>query len=593
MSCKIAQFELTNIKGIQNKTFEFLLHPNKPIIFVAPNGFGKSSFAAGFSSLLKTKLKIEDKNFYEGKESNTPSLSATIIDSQNKRSTLTANEKKNELSNHFTVKVINCSLKAEGKKRKISGTTVVQAAIKIPPVTLINTIPLNVAIPYHYSSLVSTYGAGKKVFRSLATILSKKKILQKLNVRKAEWTKPLGVRRTALLTTHKDFLKQNHNTKTNIIDTGENEWSHVLNSIPQLQAIVEILQQSSITHDTQYEYYLDAIQILTCYEDNKVNFKKALEYSHYQLKKDYCDTLVKQFNHGWGNVTLNEENHSNGKSLVVNFPKIESLSNGQRDSLVFIAKILQMEMTNQKENVLLIIDEVFDYLDDVNLISVQYFITKLIQHFKDKNSQIFPIILTHLDPYHFKTYAFKKPTICYLNQTTRQVNADLKSLLTNRNDETIKDTVSKHLLHYHTDTFSIVEEFRKLSIKPEWGTGDEFDKYIEKQTGKYLKGKNYDPFAICCKVRKHIEKLVWQALPTAELKQEFLDTHKTKNKLKFADENSSINIPEVHFLLGLVYNSALHWNDKIDMISPVVSKLDNIAIKNMIQEVLNTNQLPT
>ena len=38
------------IKGIQNKTFNLDLYPNKPSILVAPNGFGKSSFAIAFNS---------------------------------------------------------------------------------------------------------------------------------------------------------------------------------------------------------------------------------------------------------------------------------------------------------------------------------------------------------------------------------------------------------------------------------------------------------------------------------------------------------------------------------------------------------------
>lgn len=41
-----------------------------------------------------------------------------------------------------------------------------------------------------------------------------------------------------------------------------------------------------------------------------------------------------------------------------------------------------MELT--KLDNILIIDEVFDYLDDANLMAVQYYITQMIKEFKDK-----------------------------------------------------------------------------------------------------------------------------------------------------------------------------------------------------------------
>jgi len=39
---KLESIKIENIKGIGNKQFMVNLFPNKPSIFVAPNGFGKS-----------------------------------------------------------------------------------------------------------------------------------------------------------------------------------------------------------------------------------------------------------------------------------------------------------------------------------------------------------------------------------------------------------------------------------------------------------------------------------------------------------------------------------------------------------------------
>ncbi|MFV0562780.1 hypothetical protein [Malaciobacter mytili] len=53
---KLESIEIENIKRIGHKKFDVNLFPNKPSIFVALNGFGKSSIVCAFES-LKLKLK--------------------------------------------------------------------------------------------------------------------------------------------------------------------------------------------------------------------------------------------------------------------------------------------------------------------------------------------------------------------------------------------------------------------------------------------------------------------------------------------------------------------------------------------------------
>ena len=67
---KIKSIEITNIKGIANESFQLDLNPNKPSILVAPNGFGKSSFGIGFSSLGRDKISLSDKHFYNNDSAN-------------------------------------------------------------------------------------------------------------------------------------------------------------------------------------------------------------------------------------------------------------------------------------------------------------------------------------------------------------------------------------------------------------------------------------------------------------------------------------------------------------------------------------------
>lgn len=85
-------------------------------------------------------------------------------------------------------------------------------------------------------------------------------------------------------------------------------------------------------------------------------------------------------------------------------------------------------------------------------------------------------------------------------------------------------------------------------------------------------------------VRIEIEKLAYEKLSTQLLKDKFIATHKTKSKLEFCEENG-ITISEIHYLLGLIYNDDLHWHEQRDYETPLISKLDNMTIKKMIQEI--------
>ena len=72
----IKKIKITNIKGIgidtKNGKIEFDLPANKPLLLVAPNGFGKSSFSTAFKSLNPTKIVLEDDHYYQGVDTNRP-----------------------------------------------------------------------------------------------------------------------------------------------------------------------------------------------------------------------------------------------------------------------------------------------------------------------------------------------------------------------------------------------------------------------------------------------------------------------------------------------------------------------------------------
>lgn len=55
--------------------------------------------------------------------------------------------------------------------------------------------------------------------------------------------------------------------------------------------------------------------------------------------------------------------------------------------MCFIALLKKAEMKLNKYNNILIIDEVFDYLDDGNLIAVQFYVSQLIEKFKKEGKK--------------------------------------------------------------------------------------------------------------------------------------------------------------------------------------------------------------
>ncbi|MFP3547725.1 hypothetical protein SB748_30560, partial [Rhizobium sp. SIMBA_035] len=61
----IKKIIIENIKGISNNTFDLDITPNKPSILVAPNGFGKSSFALAFKSMNQRRIKLNEDDLHK------------------------------------------------------------------------------------------------------------------------------------------------------------------------------------------------------------------------------------------------------------------------------------------------------------------------------------------------------------------------------------------------------------------------------------------------------------------------------------------------------------------------------------------------
>lgn len=580
----IASINIKNVKGIRDKTFELNITPNRPSILVAPNGFGKSSIATAFASLRSTRIELREDHFFEGDQNNVPQMIVKYRKSDNTFLNLSADSNSNSISNEFSCFVINSQIKAKGIGRNFGGRNVVTASLDIEPVTLIETIPEQVTFDYTFSVQKNDFGSNGKVLPNISSLFDNLKLIDKISNSYSALDNLLLQRNQNKIIKFIKNVNLQNGTKEQLHTWMLESQIDYLMSIESFRQIAEIIKERDTSY-TLTQAILAAIQIMKIYQSDKTKFKKACNYSNYKLEKDSYNTLLAAFNTTWKEI----KPEKSGRSLVVNFPKAHHVSNGQRDILSFISLIIRARKKLNKEKCILIIDEVFDYLDDANLISAQYYVTQLISDFKATGKEFYPLILTHLNPRYFKNYAFSKQKVYYLDKRDGGcVNQHFIKLLQKREDTSIKDDVSRYLLHFNTKNINKRNEFQALGLKPSWGEGVGFVEFVNIEMNKFLtENLDHDPLAVCCGVRRRIEEIIFSKLTDPETKRKFFEEQNgTKNKLTFAEECGVI-VPEYFYLLGIIYNDGMHWRENQDNVSPIAAKLENVTIKNLIADIFN------
>lgn len=577
----IERITVENVKGIVNKTFDLNIIPNKPSLLVAPNGFGKSSLAVAFSSLQRHKINLQEDHFCQGDADKIPRLLIDYVDDTGASLSLEANPTANTISEHLDVFVINSQVKARGIGKTFGGRTHVSASMAIEPVILVDTIPAREQFGYSCIGQRSRFGRNGKMLPNIERLFNNKPFIEKLSEHYDTLDRLLNARSRNEITRFKQDANAQSGSTNELRIWMTASLASNLDNIAPLKIIAELLLNTSTSITSREEAYLAALQIFDMYSQDKKKFKNACKYSNYSFEREQYTSVITTFNTSWRNISPKEQ----GGQLIVEFPKAHYISNGQRDVLSFVALLHRARKKLKKPNSILLIDEVFDYLDDANLIAVQYYITEFIDSYRSEHRRIYPLILTHLNPEYFRNFAFSKQKTYYLDKRTIESDPNFVKLLRHRNDELIKEDVAKYLLHYHSSQINRRNDFRELRLKETWGELDTFDQFIEQQMEKYRNDLvDYDPLAICCAVRKRVEKLIYDQLTTPDHKQQFLNTHETNEKLTYA-ENSGVLVPEYYYLLGIIYNDGLHWKEHHDNISPIAAKLEHCTINKMIKQL--------
>ena len=508
-------------------------------------------------------MKLDEKDLFEQNIANHPKLEIEILGQHS--GTYCATDEMSTVSANISICVISSPIYAKSTARNVHSYVASTAELCVEKAVIYSRVPDNIYLKYVYNEIKRCFGNKGKLFINIGNAIKDVENIQKLNSIKVSIDKcinQVGIQRsfqsfldgcdsTGTANAIKSLIKQ---SAVNNVVANQNVLSLVdciksMNNLPsewqEIDAIFTAIQICKVLKD---HYDLGEKDIL----------KKTLLNLEYKEQRVQIDERLSAFN-TTGRTIKTKETH--GK-LVVDFERANSMSNGERDVLSFITSLSCFERQFKKEVGILIIDEVFDYLDGCNLLAVQYYLMQTIEQCRNNGKILFPLILTHLDPEVFGNYYFKKKKIHYLTSNgIIDLNSDIVKILRLRESTSItnneKNEIAKYFLHYHPDQH-ILSESIKNSVSDAF-SGDNMlfkeDLYNEVRN-KYLEEKQYNPVMVIAAVRIKIEETLYSSLSACD-QNEFIGHHKTINKLLYAEEKE-VNPPELFYLLQPLYNDGLH-----------------------------------
>lgn len=564
MNC-IKRITIKNIKGKDELSLNFNdLHANKINILVAPNGFGKSTIVKAFDSLKPRSLSLNNDDYYENNSSNLPELEVEFIGDNS--GIYCADCSKNELNSDYDIKVINNAVVAK------SSYNTAGAHLRIEPITIYNRIPEETETNYSFANIKRLINCESKILKSISSFfdnLDNLILLLSINEHLYKCVSQVGIKRRI-----ERFLSAIPTEgSANVIKGNINDEAiEQLISNSNIAIIFETISNCEFFSEyNKVDLALSMIQIIKWYEINIENdrsfLKKLISYKEYKANKKLLNDYLKIFNTTGRDIKAAK----NGEKLVVRFADANKMSNGERDVLVFLTEIFCYSIGIKKDKGILLIDEIFDYLDGSNLIVAQYFLAKFLENQRKKGNLIYPLIFTHLDPNVFKNYYFKKMKVHYLLDATQNSQiSDIVKVIENRKASDNNDFASKYLLHFHPDNKSIPDDIKALvsDTFPTMTVDFKDEVYLE-VTNKYLTGHQYNPIMVLTGVRVKIEEYVYNKLDD-EYKEEFIEIHGVKKKFEFA--SNYLEIPELLYILQPIYRKPLFSEYERNCISAVFAR---------------------
>lgn len=593
----ITNITIKNIKGFGDPpmSLDVEIKSDKINLLIAPNGFGKSSLATAFSSIKPTKLVVEKENKFKNDESLVSSLSLTIDGVS-----YTADANRNAISPVIEPHIITSRTKVYTFGKSFGAFHSVSGYLDIEDIELSGTIPSSATLTYQISYISSAAHTKRGVLKSnplfsnddfIALSGDIIPILEKFDAK----------RRKKII----DDIWANINSTTgtaNSIVSGINDsWFDTIESEPEYQWFKEVFRYY-LGKATRFETFSIFFQLLITYNRDKQNYKKAVAYYRHKIARERIDNDLKLLNSSWNEIRTSNKD---GK-LIVHFPRADQMSNGQRDVLTMVCELIRFRSKIKPgKKYLLIIDEVFDYLDDANIMAAQYFLS---QFSKYDTAEIYICMLTHLSTDYFRSYVFNKKLIneVFLKKVVPAASAAMKSFIafregldrkSNQTDASLYNDISLYLLHYNPlekDLSADLESRKKLGLKTSWGRKRVFHKYIIDELNKYFAlSEDYDPYAVAVALRLKSEKNSYDMLQTQELKNGFIATNKTVDKFNYCEE-AGLPIPSSYYIVAAIHNEADHvkTNNGVINDTPMIYKLQNEVIRSVLKKVFRYDGTP-
>jgi energy-coupling factor transporter ATP-binding protein EcfA2 len=594
----ISKIEIKNVKGygIPGKALNVNLDPEKVNLCVAPNGFGKSSLATAFESLKRTKLDVSEDNKHIGHKAASCSLKLTIDGYE-----YTADDTKNDLSDYIPCVIHNRS-RVDYSKRRVRGYVNVEAYIEIEDIE-VGSVEPPVRIPYSINTMKNVFGVNKKIVTSIDYLLADNRFLCLLQECFNDFVKFQTKTRKNKVKAIQDQINKLRGTEEQLRTYITDDYFAVLEA-EESYANFKNKMQLVMPGTSGFEIFNLFFQLLYLWNNQKDKIRGACKRAQYERYKQRVDDNLRLLDTTGRTICSKEYK---GK-LVVTFPHANEISNGQRDVLTFATELMVFKAAIRADKkYILIIDEVFDYLDDANTMAAQYYLSKIVNN---NNGNIYIVLLTHLNPYYFRNYIFNDKIInqVYLEETLPVATQEMMKFISfrqkldtknNANDKALEEDLSCYIFHYNPqvkDLSAAIAAYAKPGVKSTWGKPDVFKLVLLSELNKYFAGNSvYDPYAVALALRLGVEKVMYDQLDSAQLKQEFVETHKTNNKLEFCEKNN-LPVPDAYFIVNAIHNSSDHLREnpvtgKFEE-KAMVYKLQNKVIRNILEKLFGYNGQP-
>lgn len=588
----ITSIEIENVKGYGSpaKVYDLQLRPDRVNLLIAPNGYGKSSLAAAFGALTGDNLALSEEDKHE------PHMGAPRLTITMDGSAYSATEGTNTISPVLDSYVIHNRLDVHAKANHFGRRTQVFSHLKVTPITICRQVPA-VLFPSLTRDDKSVVGNKIRLFSGgLSELNNHHFAFQLKGLRNGLGLFDSQVGRSGMISSIIGYIATSWGT-ADYFSTHYD--SHVFDAIEQDEYYIQFSNLLS-RYFGQYDSlrkFLVFYQLIVMYKKNHRQFTDACEYAKYCSIKEQFDKSLAMLDTTSRNIQTKEEDGW----LKVSFPKAKTISNGQRDVLTFIVDLLCFKAkVDPSRKSLLIIDEIFDYLDDANTLAAQYFLTDILEEYR---GNIYLVLLTHLSPDTFRNYVFsdKKINVQYLKPNNIRTQDAMKKFIAfrqrlDRNDAIQDDLygkVSHYLLHFSPKDIDLVARMRPFEVagmKTSWGRKDDFQTYLIEELNKYLCGTDsYDPYAVAVALRIRSEVIIYNLLPTQEIKDAFEDEKETKKKFAYAEDHGVV-VPSPLYAVAAIHNEADHIridNNGNIKDTPMIYKLEHSVVRQIIAKLFN------